>query len=53
MWSPETNALAGLAPSPGRPDPGAPFGGVGASGIGRDLGPEAITAYQQFKSIYA
>jgi hypothetical protein len=33
MWSPETNALAGLAP--------------------RELGPEAITAYQQFKSIYA
>jgi aldehyde dehydrogenase (NAD+) len=35
------------------PDPGAPFGGVKASGIGRELGPEAITAYQQFKSIYA
>jgi Aldehyde dehydrogenase family len=42
-----------LRPSPGRPDPGAPFGGVKASGIGRELGPEAITAYQQFKSIYA
>jgi aldehyde dehydrogenase (NAD+) len=35
-----------LRPSPGRP-------GVKASGIGRELGPEAITAYQQFKSIYA
>ena len=35
------------------PDPGAPFGGVKASGIGRELGPEAIGAYQQFKSIYA
>jgi aldehyde dehydrogenase (NAD+) len=35
------------------PDPGAPFGGVKASGIGRELGPEAITACQQFKSIYA
>jgi aldehyde dehydrogenase (NAD+) len=35
------------------PDPGAPFGGVKASGIGRELGPEAITAYQQLKSIYA
>jgi acyl-CoA reductase-like NAD-dependent aldehyde dehydrogenase len=35
------------------PDPGAPFGGVKASGIGRELGPDAITAYQQFKSIYA
>jgi acyl-CoA reductase-like NAD-dependent aldehyde dehydrogenase len=35
------------------PDPGAPFGGVKASGIGRELGPEAIGAYQQLKSIYA
>jgi acyl-CoA reductase-like NAD-dependent aldehyde dehydrogenase len=42
-----------LRPSHGRPDPGAPFGGVKASGIGRELGPEAITAYQQVKSIYA
>src|ERR1700727_288904 len=30
------------------PAPGAPFGGVKASG----LGPDAINAYQQFKSIY-
>ena len=35
------------------PDPGAPFGGVKASGIGRELGPDAIAAYQQVKSIYA
>jgi aldehyde dehydrogenase (NAD+) len=35
------------------PDPAAPFGGVKASGIGRELGPGAISAYQQFKSIYA
>jgi aldehyde dehydrogenase (NAD+) len=35
------------------PDPGAPFGGVKASGIGRELGPDAITAYQQYKSIYS
>lgn len=34
------------------PDPGAPFGGVKASGIGRELGPEAIGAYQQVKAIY-
>jgi len=34
------------------PDPAAPFGGVKASGIGRELGPGAISAYQQFKSIY-
>jgi aldehyde dehydrogenase (NAD+) len=34
------------------PDPAAPFGGVKASGIGRELGPDAIHEYQQFKSIY-
>ena len=34
------------------PDPAAPFGGVKASGIGRELGPGAISAYQQLKSIY-
>jgi len=34
------------------PDPAAPFGGVTASGIGRELGPTAISAYQHLKSIY-
>jgi aldehyde dehydrogenase (NAD+) len=34
------------------PDPTAPFGGVKASGIGRELGPEGLAAYQQFQSIY-
>ncbi|MGU3584598.1 aldehyde dehydrogenase [Rhodococcus sp. C26F] len=34
------------------PDPTAPFGGVKASGIGRELGPEALANYQQFKSVY-
>ena len=34
------------------PDPAAPFGGVKASGLGRELGPDAISAYQQLKSIY-
>ncbi|MEU5403560.1 aldehyde dehydrogenase [Streptomyces sp. NPDC005963] len=34
------------------PDPAAPFGGVKSSGLGRELGPEGLTAYQQFQSIY-
>jgi aldehyde dehydrogenase (NAD+) len=34
------------------PDPHAPFGGVKDSGLGRELGPEALAAYQQVKSIF-
>jgi acyl-CoA reductase-like NAD-dependent aldehyde dehydrogenase len=33
-------------------DIGAPFGGMKASGLGRELGPEALAAYQEPKSIY-
>ncbi len=34
------------------PSLGSPFGGVKASGMGREFGPEAVSAYQQYKSIY-
>jgi acyl-CoA reductase-like NAD-dependent aldehyde dehydrogenase len=33
-------------------DVAAPLGGVKASGIGRELGPEGLAAYQTLKSIY-
>jgi aldehyde dehydrogenase (NAD+) len=35
-----------------QPDPAAPFGGVKGSGLGRELGPEGLVAYQQLQSIY-
>jgi acyl-CoA reductase-like NAD-dependent aldehyde dehydrogenase len=34
------------------PDLNAPFGGIKSSGLGREMGPEALAAYQQAKSIY-
>lgn len=34
------------------PDPTAPFGGVKASGLGRELGPEGLAAYQELQSVY-
>lgn len=33
-------------------DPAAPFGGVKASGLGRELGPEGLAAYQHVQSIH-
>ena len=34
------------------PDPAGPWGGVKSSGIGRELGPGAIAAYQNLKTVY-
>jgi acyl-CoA reductase-like NAD-dependent aldehyde dehydrogenase len=33
-------------------DPVAPFGGIKSSGLGREFGPEALSNYYEFKSIY-
>jgi aldehyde dehydrogenase (NAD+) len=33
-------------------DPTAPFGGIKGSGLGRELGPEGLNAFQSFKSVY-
>jgi len=35
-----------------QPDLAAPFGGYKQSGIGREYGPEGLSAYLQNKSIY-
>jgi acyl-CoA reductase-like NAD-dependent aldehyde dehydrogenase len=34
------------------PDPAGPWGGVKSSGIGRELGPGAVAAYQHLKTMY-
>ncbi len=35
------------------PDPAGPWGGVKSSGLGRELSPGAIAAYQNLKTVYA
>jgi betaine-aldehyde dehydrogenase len=32
-------------------EPSSPFGGYKASGLGRELGPEGLAAYLEYKSI--
>ncbi|MFD2470276.1 aldehyde dehydrogenase [Amycolatopsis silviterrae] len=34
-------------------DLGAPFGGMKGSGVGRELGPEALGSYLEYQSVYA
>jgi len=34
------------------PDLNAPFGGVKASGLGREMGPESLSGYLNYKSVY-
>ncbi|MFE2546922.1 aldehyde dehydrogenase [Actinacidiphila glaucinigra] len=34
------------------PDIGSPYGGMKSSGLGRELGPEGLQAYQQLQSVY-
>lgn len=61
VWSPDTAHATAVARRIATgtvgvngylPDLNAPFGGIKASGLGREMGPEAITAYQSLKSIY-
>ncbi|MGU3501518.1 aldehyde dehydrogenase [Mycobacterium sp. C31M] len=61
VWSPDVERATGIARAVRtgsigvnqyQLDVNAPFGGVKASGLGRELGPEGLAAYQVLKSIY-
>jgi len=61
IWSPDVERAANLAArvesgSVGvnhyTNDPAAPFGGVKGSGIGRELGPEGLYAFQNLHTVY-
>ena len=61
VWSPDPERALGVARRVNSgtigingymPSLGSPFGGIKASGMGREFGPEAIGAYQHYKSTY-
>ena len=53
--APQTMVSVAIAapPRPHRPDPAGPWGGVKSSGLGRELSPGAIAAYQNLKTVDA
>ena len=61
VWTADSARPVGGTPGPHRhhghhgylPDPAGPWGGVKSSGTGRELGPGAIAAYQNLKTVYA
>ncbi|MET7898608.1 aldehyde dehydrogenase [Streptomyces mirabilis] len=61
VWSADPNRALGIAKrirtgtiglNGYLPDLTSPYGGMKASGLGRELGPEGLAAFQQFQSIY-
>ena len=49
-YIPEPTALFGI--NGHMPEPTAPFGGYKGSGIGREIGPEALAGYMQYQTVH-